>query len=104
MFKVVNGYACTSGCDVAVAKKGIDPRNPRNDPVKQEMLDAKDPAKAARKAVEEAREARLDPRRSDDPAVVYGGALAGRSAPATGAASAAVGTVSPLGTRLDVLV
>ncbi|MBH0238246.1 hypothetical protein [Methylobrevis albus] len=104
MFKVVNGFACTSGCDVAVAKKGVDPRNPRNDPVKQEMLDAKDPAKAARKAVEEAREARLDPRRSDDPAVVYGGALAGRATAATSTAPAGVGTASPLGSRLDILV
>lgn len=47
MFKVVNGFPCTSGCDVSVARKGIDPRNPRNDPVKQEQLDSRDPVKAA---------------------------------------------------------
>lgn len=38
MFAVVNGYPCTSSCDVAVARKNIDPRNPRNDPVKAEQL------------------------------------------------------------------
>lgn len=38
MFAVVNGYPCTSTCDVAVARKNIDPRNPRNDPLKTEQL------------------------------------------------------------------
>lgn len=38
MFAVVNGYPCASSCDVAVARKNIDPRNPRNDPVKAEQL------------------------------------------------------------------
>ena len=38
MFAVVNGYPCTSSCDVAVARRNIDPRNPRNDPLKAEQL------------------------------------------------------------------
>lgn len=38
MFAVVNGYPCSSSCDVAVARKNIDPRNPRNDPAKAEQL------------------------------------------------------------------
>lgn len=38
MFSVVNGYPCTSSCDVAVARKNIDPRNPRNDPLKAQQL------------------------------------------------------------------
>ncbi|HEY9012064.1 MAG TPA: hypothetical protein VIN06_13695 [Devosia sp.] len=38
MFAVVNGYSCTSSCDVAVARRNIDPRNPHNDPVKAEQL------------------------------------------------------------------
>jgi hypothetical protein len=38
MFAVVNGYPCTSACDVAVARKNIDPRNPHNDPLKAEQL------------------------------------------------------------------
>lgn len=38
MFAVVNGYPCASSCDVAVARRNIDPRNPRNDPVKAEQL------------------------------------------------------------------
>ena len=38
MFAVVNGYPCASSCDVAVARKNIDPRNPHNDPVKAEQL------------------------------------------------------------------
>ena len=38
MFAVVNGYPCASSCDVAVARRNIDPRNPRNDPLKTEQL------------------------------------------------------------------
>lgn len=38
MFKIVNGYACTSGCDVAAAKKGKDPENPTGNPVKEKEL------------------------------------------------------------------
>lgn len=38
MFAVVNGYPCNSTCDVAVARRNIDPRNPRNDPAKAEQL------------------------------------------------------------------
>lgn len=37
--RVVNGFVCQSGCDVALAKKGIDPKNPHNDPVKARQLE-----------------------------------------------------------------
>jgi hypothetical protein len=36
--QIVNGYVCQTGCDVAAAKRGHDPKNPRDDPVKAEML------------------------------------------------------------------
>jgi hypothetical protein len=38
--RIVNGYVCQTGCDVRVARQGIDPENPRQDPVKQRELDA----------------------------------------------------------------
>lgn len=42
MVSVVNGFVCQSGCDEAVARKGRDPRNPKNDPAKAETLAVKD--------------------------------------------------------------
>lgn len=47
MIRVVNGFVCMNGCDVAAARRGADPRNPTRDPVKQEILDRANPAKAA---------------------------------------------------------
>ena len=80
MVSIVNGYFCATGCDERLAKKNIDPRNPHNDPVKQEQLDANDPAKVREKEIEEAEEARLDPKRNPaedrGEAVVFGGSLA----------------------------
>jgi hypothetical protein len=38
MIAVVNGYPCNSSCDVAVARRNVDPRNPHNDPAKAEQL------------------------------------------------------------------
>lgn len=79
MFKVINGFVCTSGCDERLARKNVDPRNPHNDPVKQEQLDQKDPTKTYEKAVEDASEQRFDPKRNPaadrDEAVVFGGSL-----------------------------
>lgn len=63
MVSIVNGYFCATGCDERLAKKNIDPRNPHNDPVKQEQLDAKDPRKVLEKEIEEAREAGLEAKR-----------------------------------------
>jgi hypothetical protein len=57
---IVNGFVCTSSCDVAKAKKGEDPH----------------PATGAEKITEEKAEKATDPLRADDPAVVFGGALA----------------------------
>ncbi len=79
MFKVINGFVCTSGCDERLARKNVDPRNPHNDPVKQEQLDQKDPTKAFERAVEETEEQRFDPKRNPaadrEQAVVFGGSL-----------------------------
>jgi hypothetical protein len=63
---IVNGFVCTSSCDVAKAKKGEDP-HPLTGAAKiaaEREEAANDPLKAD------------DPRRAADPAVVYGGALA----------------------------
>lgn len=89
MFKLVNGYPCNSGCDVRLAKQGIDPRNPHKDPVKQKELDARDPAKAAEA---------LRKDKADDSAVLFAGALAGFN-PAQTAPTAA-----PPTRRLDMVV
>jgi hypothetical protein len=42
MVSVVNGFVCQSGCDEAMARKGRDPRNPKNDPAKAEALAIRD--------------------------------------------------------------
>lgn len=36
--QIVNGYVCQTGCDVAAAKKGHDPKNPHDDPIKAKAL------------------------------------------------------------------
>jgi hypothetical protein len=53
---VVNGYVCTSSCDVAKARKGEDP-HPRT-------------------GVDQADAAKDKASRADDPAVLFGGTLA----------------------------
>lgn len=106
MFKVVNGFVCTSGCDEHLAKKNIDPRNPRNDPVKQEQLDQNDPSKFIEKVIEEAQEAGLESWRNPNdlnaPAVVFGGSLSDRGGGSAG--QAGPGSQSATGTRLDIVV
>ncbi len=106
MFKVVNGFVCTSGCDEHLAKKNIDPRNPRNDPVKQEQLDRNDPSKFIEKVIEEAQEAGLEARRNPHdlhgPAVVLGGSLSDRGGGSAG--QAAPEPQSATGTRLNIVV
>ncbi len=81
MVSIVNGYFCATGCDERLAKKDIDPRNPHDDPVKQEQLDAKDPQKILQKEIEEARDAGLEakPGRSEG-----GGGEDGRPQPQPG--------------------
>jgi hypothetical protein len=78
--KIVNGYVCQTSCDVTVAKKGIDPRNPHDDPVKQAQIDA---AKG------------VQPDNRED-AVVFGGAL-------EGLVSRRRGDVAPVVRALDLL-
>ncbi|WP_181699697.1 hypothetical protein [Chthonobacter albigriseus] len=79
MYKIVNGYPCTSGCDVDLARRNVDPRNPRNDPVKQAELDAKDPAKAVAEEIRAAASVNAAAadrdRPSYGPAVSYGGGI-----------------------------
>jgi hypothetical protein len=41
--QIVNGYVCQTSCDVAAVKKGHDPKNPHDDPVKAAQLAASDP-------------------------------------------------------------
>ena len=85
---IVNGYFCTSCCDVAKAKKGENP-HPSSDPGN---VDDKD-----RKAL-----------RTDDPAVLFGGAL---SAPLSADAVKSVDATQPadpasarsVGQTIDVL-
>jgi len=62
--QIVNGYVCQTSCDVAAAKKGHDPKNPHDDPVKAAQLAASDPMAALKVSTE---------------AVQFGGALAGLS-------------------------
>jgi hypothetical protein len=62
---IVNGFVCTSSCDLAKAKKGEDP-HPHTGAAKiaaEKEEAAKDPTK-------------VDPLGAHDPAVVFGGALA----------------------------
>jgi hypothetical protein len=37
--QIVNGYICQTGCDVAAARAGHDPKNPHDDPVKARQLE-----------------------------------------------------------------
>lgn len=43
--KIVNGFVCQTCCDERVAKRGIDPRNPHEDPVRQQRIDEEDALK-----------------------------------------------------------
>ncbi len=99
MVSIVNGYFCATGCDEQLAKKNIDPRNPHDNPVKQEQLDAKDPKKVREKEIEEAEEARLDPKRNPaedrGEAVVFGGSLASEAARSASQSGADQSNVAP---------
>ena len=92
MVSFVNGYMCTSSCDEAKAKRGVDP-HPN---LHEEAQDADKTGK-----IEPASE-------TEDPAVVFGGALASLSA--SGRANATVAqTVNPAALRapasiVDLLV
>lgn len=66
MTSIVNGYPCSNCTDTSLAKRGIDPRNPTNDPVKAEELDVR---------------AGKPPKQSEpSSAVEFGGALEGLNA------------------------
>jgi hypothetical protein len=90
---IVNGYVCTSSCDVAKAKKGEDPH----------------PLTGAEKIAAEKEEAAKDPAKADalgarDPAVVFGGALANLGAvpPVEAAALANPAHKRAVGAALDL--
>jgi hypothetical protein len=81
--KIVNGHVCATSCDERVARRGVDPRNPREDPVKQAALDAqagKPPPRAGTISPD---------------AVSFGGALSGMSAGRSA-------TAPSFGGRIDV--
>jgi len=84
---VVNGYVCTSSCDVAKARKGEDPH----------------PLTGADQAETE-RGDKTAARRADEPAVLFGGSLsrlpASRSVTGTEATSAPEPARKPLIDRL----
>lgn len=70
MTQIVNGYRCENCTDVSNAKRGLDPENPTHDPLKQEQLDR-------------------ERGRVPEPAVTFGGRLAGLAsdAPSSGPAA-----------------
>jgi hypothetical protein len=76
--QIVNGYVCDCQSDARLAKRGIDPANPHNDPFKQQQLDAgkgvADPG-----AVDAGKPGDFDPNRQNGAAVVFGGALSGET-------------------------
>ena len=89
---IVNGFVCTSSCDVAKAKKGEDPH----------------PLTGAAKIAAEKDEKASDPLKAD-PAVVFGGALAGVSAakavqPVDAGAAAGAAAVRTPGSAVNLLV
>ncbi|QCK87992.1 hypothetical protein E8L99_20665 [Phreatobacter aquaticus] len=38
MVQMINGYPCQNCTDISLAKRGLNPENPTNDPVKTEEL------------------------------------------------------------------
>ena len=85
--KIVNGYVCECSDEVRLAKRGIDPANPHNDPLKQRELDRKRGVEDT-KALEDGKPGDFDPARRDGAAVAFGGALAGETRSGGGAAAA----------------
>lgn len=55
MVSVVNGFVCQTGCDEAVARKGRDPRNPKDNPMKAAALAIRDGKAVATTGVSGAR-------------------------------------------------
>jgi hypothetical protein len=87
--EVVNGYACHSCSDVSLAKKGVNPAHPTDNP--------SNPASEINKAKGA----------GATPAVLFGGALAGLNPPGVGStghvsASSATGSQYSPGTLLNV--
>jgi hypothetical protein len=85
VMKIVNGFVCNCEKDTRLAKRGINPANPNNDPVKQQQLDAKHGVIPS-KSVEEGKPGDFDPNRQASGAVAFGGSLAGETRSGGGAA------------------
>lgn len=79
--QIVNGYLCECTDEVKLAKRGIDPDNPKQDPLKQLELDARHGDLDAIEKLEESKSSGPDFRKPRDPfadeAVRFGGALRG---------------------------
>ena len=76
--KIVNGFVCNCEKDTRLAKRGINPANPHNDPVKQQQLDAKRGIVQS-KSIEEGKPGDFDPSRQAGGAVAFGGSLVGET-------------------------
>lgn len=89
--KIVNGFVCECGGDEKLAKKGVDPDNPHNDPVKARELEERRGIPSD-EPVEETQSGVFDPKRTDGAvgfdanALAFGGGLAGQDV--SGSASA----------------
>lgn len=72
--RIVNGYLVDCVDDARLARRGINPANPHNDPVKQKELDLRH-GKIDVTALDETKPGDLDPNRRAGPAVTFGGSL-----------------------------
>lgn len=93
--QIVNGYICATSCDVSVAKKGHDPKNPHDDPVEAAQL------ALAKGQVPKDGDGGLSAQGAE-PAVQFGGALSALRSVSVGA-DATNGSASGLGARVDRL-
>ena len=87
MYSVVNGYLCSCSCDVAKAKRGVDPHQQTDG-----LQNAKKPDATKNGAVE-----------PDSPAVVFGGSLAAVT-PALAVQPSAASGPQPVPQGLNILV
>jgi hypothetical protein len=87
--QIVNGYVCQTSCDVSAARRGHDPKNPHDDPVKAAQL-AEQKALAGGRVTTEAASATQGA--ADGfavEAVTFGGRLEGLSAARSGSSGVA---------------
>lgn len=80
--QIVNGYVCECSDDARLAKRGIDPDNPHQDPAKQRELDQKH-GKIDEDAATDIKDAGGARANFGVDAVLFGGALSGLSSDTT---------------------